>query len=256
MNSSFRRICGENTRVAPVRDGLGILRFSQFFCTAVIAAILPLWPQLECGQSHIKNRTFNAGKPPKKAVFLRKVVRVTGFEPAASCSQSRRALLSLFIRLVVFTQTTRATNCANPGFLGIQFYANCGQTCGQADFLTTSAYGEIACISGVSRDCGHGIFRLEGGATRSQTRRDTNFAIPGYSLFCHDTTASDKNKDFSVCGHLCGQSRFYAAFGNRGKSRKRRRCKALRRFALPCPGYRHGTPKAGALPAALHPDMR
>ena len=100
MNSSFRRICGENTRVAPVRDGLGILRFSQFFCTAVIAAILPLWPQLECGQSHIKNRTFNAGKPPKKAVFLRKVVRVTGFEPAASCSQSRRA-----------------TSCATPGYV-------------------------------------------------------------------------------------------------------------------------------------------
>jgi len=39
------------------------------------------------------------------------------------------------------------------------------------------------------------------------------------------------------------------------KSRKRRRQKALRRFALPCPGYRHGTPKAGALPTALHPDM-
>jgi len=35
--------------------------------------------------------------------------------------------------------------------------------------LTTAAYGEIACIAGVSRDCGHGIFRLEGGATRSQT---------------------------------------------------------------------------------------
>ena len=84
------------------------------------------------------------------------------------------------IRLGVFSQTTRATNCANPGFLGIQFCFNCGQTCGHGDFLTTSAYGEIACISGVSRDCGHGIFRLEGGATRSQTRRDTNFAIPGY----------------------------------------------------------------------------
>ena len=38
-------------------------------------------------------------KPPKKAVFLGKVVRVTGFEPAASCSQSRRA-----------------TNCATPGY--------------------------------------------------------------------------------------------------------------------------------------------
>ena len=49
-------------------------------------------------------------------------------------------------------------------------------------FLTTSTCGESACIAGISRDCGHGIFRLEGGATRSQTRRDTNFAIPGYSI--------------------------------------------------------------------------
>ena len=87
----------------------------------------------------------------------------------------------------------------------------------------------------------------------SQTRRDTNFAIPGYSLFCHDTTASGKNKVFSVCGHLCGQSRFYTAFGNRGKSRKRRCYKALRRFALPCSGYRHGTPKSSAIPTSLHP---
>ena len=62
--------------------------------------------------------------------------------------------------------------------------------------------------------------------------RPTSWATPGYSLFCHDTTANGKNKDFSVCGHSCGQSRFCAAFGNRGKSRKRRRCKALRRFAL------------------------
>ena len=73
--------------------------------------------------------------------------------------------------------------------------------------------------------------------------------------FFHYTTAKGKIKDFSVCGHLCGQRRFCAAFGNRCKSRKRRCYKALRRFAPPCPGYRHGTPKAGALPAALHPDM-
>ena len=92
------------------------------------------------------------------------------------------------------------------------------------------------------------------GSTHSQTRRDTNFAIPGYSLFCHDTTASGKNKDFSVCGHSCGQSRFCAVFDNRGKSRKRRRRKAFRRFTLPRPGYSHGTPKASALPTALHPD--
>ena len=97
------------------------------------------------------------------------------------------------------------------------------------------------------------VVRLERTVSWSQTRRDTNFAIPGYSLFCHDTTASGKNKVFSVCGHLCGQRRFCAAFCNRGKSRKCRRRKALRRFASPYPGYRHGTPKAGALPTALHP---
>ena len=98
--------------------------------------------------------------------------------------------------------------------------------------------------------------RLERTVSWSQTRRDTNFAIPGYSFFCHDTTASGKNKDFPVCGHLCGQSRFCAVFGNRGKSSKRRCRKALRRFASHYPGYRHGTPKPPALPTALIPDIR
>ena len=93
------------------------------------------------------------------------VVRDGRLELPTSCSQSKRA-----------------TNCANPGFLVIQFCTRCGQTCGQAVFLTTSTCGESACITGISRDCGHCIFRLEGGATRSQTRRDTNFAIPGYSI--------------------------------------------------------------------------
>ena len=99
------------------------------------------------------------------------------------------------------------------------------------------------------------VVRLERTVSWSQTRRDTNFAIPGYSFFCHYTTANGRNKVFSVCGHSCGQSRFYATFCNRGKSRKCRCHKALRHFALPRPGYRHGTPKAGALPTALHPDI-
>ena len=80
------------------------------------------------------------------------------------------------------SQSKRATNCANPGFLVIEFCSRCGQTCGQAVFLTISACGGSACIAGVSRDCGHGIFWLERGASCSQTRRDTNFAIPGYSI--------------------------------------------------------------------------
>ena len=98
------------------------------------------------------------------------------------------------------------------------------------------------------------VVRLERTVSWSQTRRDTNFAIPGYSLFCHDTTASGKNKDFYVCGHLCGQSRFCAVFGNWGKSSKRRCRKALRRFASPYPGYNHGTPKCGAVPTPPYPD--
>ena len=101
--------------------------------------------------------------------------------------------------------------------LDFEFCARCGQTCGQAVFLTTSTCGGSACIAGVSRDCGHSVFRLEGGATRSQITCATNCATPGYSFFCHYTTASGKNKDFSVCGHLCGQSRFCAVFSNREK---------------------------------------
>ena len=76
--------------------------------------------------------------------------------------------------------------------LGFEFCARCGQTCGQADFLTTAAYGEIACIAGVSRDCGHGIFRLEGRATRSQSRRATNCATPGYSVYLSGWSYSPK----------------------------------------------------------------
>ena len=80
--------------------------------------------------------------------------------------------------------------------LGFEFCTRCGQTCGQAVFLTTSTCGGSACIAGVSRDCGHSVFRLEGGATRSQTRRDTNFAIPGYSSSAMIPRRAEKIKFF------------------------------------------------------------
>ena len=81
-----------------------------------------------------------------------------------------------------------------PDFWLLSFCARCGQTCGQVVFLTTSTCGGSACIAGVSRDCGHGIFQLEGGATRSQTRRDTNFAIPGYLLSIAQLRVEGKRK--------------------------------------------------------------
>ena len=120
-------------------------------------------------------------------------------------------------RTVSWSQSKRATNCANPGFLVIEFCTRCGQTCGQAVFLTISACGGSACIAGISRDCGHSIFQLEGGATRSQTRRDTNFAIPGYSLFCHDTTASGKNQSFFCLWSFMWSKALLCRFRQSGK---------------------------------------
>ena len=61
------------------------------------------------------------------------------------------------------------------------------------------------------------VARLERAASTSQMWRPTNWATPGYSLSCHDTTARGKNKVFSVCGHSCGQNRFCAVFCNRWK---------------------------------------
>ena len=149
------------------------------------------------------------------------------------------------------SQSKRATNCATPGYEIFQLWSNMWST---PIFDQLPARGKVLSAQLSQGFPGFPRATARTWASRSQMWRPTNFAIPGYSLFCHDTTASDKNKVFSVCGHSCGQSRFYTAFGNRGKSRKRRRCKALRRFALTRPGYRHGTPKPGAIPTSLYPD--
>ena len=142
-----------------------------------------------CGQSGFSAWFCCPGKSRKRPcckgfralavpiVDRRKIAPKAGALPTAL-----HPVIELFIRLGVFSQSKRATNCANPGFLVIEFCSRCGQTCGQAVFLTTSTCGGSACIADVSRDCGHGIFRLEGGATRSQTTRNTNFAIPGYNI--------------------------------------------------------------------------
>ena len=124
----------------------------------------------------------------------------------------------------------------------------------KAAFVPFSATGGKPAIARAARLCG----------LLSKPLMDRVYALPNvapYQLshtrifnFCHDTTANGKNKVFSVCGHSCGQSRFCAAFGNQGKSRKRMCHKALRHFALPRPGYRHGTPKSSAIPTSLYPD--
>ena len=80
------------------------------------------------------------------------------------------------------------------------------------------------------------VARLERAASTSQMSRATNCTTPGYLVVMIIARNSCDSKSFPVCGHLCGQSRFYAAFSNREKSRKHRRHKDLRRFDLPRPG--------------------
>ena len=121
--------------------------------------------------------------------------------------------------------------------------------------MALSAIGENPANAGVTRLCGVSPCPVPDIATALPNVAPYQLGYTRIFNFCHYTTAREKIKDFSVCGHSCGQCRFCAVFGNWWKSRKRRRRKALRRFASPYPGYRHGTPKAGALPAALHPDM-
>ena len=195
--SRLCRICDRNNKVIPVRDGLGILRFSAFLRTKDATVILPLWPQLKCGQAHFENRTYNAEKPPKRRFFDGR------------------------------WSEWQDSNLRHPA--------------PKAGALPTALHPVIK------------LFYPAGRILPNQARYQLRYTR--IFNFCHYTTAREKIKDFSVCGHLCGQRRFCAAFCNRGKSRKRRRRKALRRFASPHPGYNHGTPKASALPTALIPDF-
>ena len=160
----------------------------------------------------------------------------------------------------------RPTNWATPGysisaiiprrgrkskiFLSVVIYVV------KAAFVPFSAIGENPENAGVARLCGISSCPVSDTATALPNQARYQLRYTRIFSFCHDTTAKGKNKVFSVCGHLCGQSRFCAAFGNQGKSRKRRCRKALRRFALPYPGYNHGTPKCRALPVEPHPDIQ
>ena len=161
-----------------------------------------------CGQRRFCAAFCNRGKSRKRR--RRKAFRhfalprpgySHGTPKAGALPTALHPVIQFFIRLGVFSQTTRATNCANPGFLGIQFCFNCGQTCGHGDFLTTSACGGSACIVGVSRDCGHGIFRLEGGATRSQPD-----AIPA-SLYPDMRVSADKH--FAIIAKAAGECKHF-----------------------------------------------
>ena len=98
------------------------------------AAVLPLGSPQNSNQQNLKNQTKNAEKPPIQAVFLRKMVRVTGFEPAASCSQSRRA-----------------TNCATPGYEVVGGLGVFSQMCvGTFSRHSSVLFGPFLCLGSSS----------------------------------------------------------------------------------------------------------
>ena len=145
--------------------------------------------------------------------------------------------------------------------------------------MTTSACGGSACITGVSRDCGHSIFRLEGGATRSQTRRDTNFAIPGYSISAIIPRRRGKSKIFlsvvipvvksafmplstivenpaiARAARLCGVSPHPIPDTATALPKQARYQLRYTRLFSFLSGWAY-SPKPGAIPASLYPDMR
>ena len=168
-------------------------------------------------------------------------------------------------RTVSWSQTRRDTNFAIPGYSisamiprraeKIKFFLSVVIPVVKTAFVPFSATGGNPANAGVARLCDVSPHPIPDTTTALPNQARYQLRYTRIFNFCHYTTAREKIKDFSVCGQSCGQSRFCAAFSNRGKSRKRRCCKALRHFALPCPGCRHGTPKPGAIPTSLYPDI-
>ena len=100
----------------------------------------------------------------------------------------------------------------------------------KAVFVPLSAIRGNPANAGVARLCGVSPCPIPDTTTALPNQARYQLRYTRIFNFCHDTTARGKNKDFSVCGHLCGQSRFCAVFGNRRKTRYHPCRKALRAF--------------------------
>ena len=90
----------------------------------------------------------------------------------------------------------------------------------------------------------------------TQIKRDTTFATPGYFAVMIITRKSCDSKFFPVCGHLCGQSGFWARFCCPGKSRKRPCFKGFRASDVLVMDEKTYALKAGAIPPSLHPVIQ
>ena len=143
-------------------------------------------------------------------------------------------------RTVSWSQTRRDTNFAIPGYSisaiiprrrgKSKIFLSVVIPVVKAAFTPFSAIDENPANAGVARLCGVSPYPVPDTATALPNVAPYQLSHTRIFSFCHDTTARWKIKDFSVCGHLCGQSRFYAVFGSRRKTRYRPCRKALRAF--------------------------
>ena len=142
-------------------------------------------------------------------------------------------------RTVSWSQTRRDTNFAIPGYsisamiprrgVKIKFFLSVVIYVVKGDFVPLSATDGNPANAGIARLCGVSPHPIPDTATALPNQARYQLRYTWIFNFCHYTTAGEKIKDFSVCGHLCGQSRFCAIFSNRDKSRKRRAS-----FTKPC----------------------
>ena len=143
-------------------------------------------------------------------------------------------------RTVSWSQTRRDTNFAIPGYSvpaiisrregKSKIFLSVVIPVVKAAFMLFLATGEKLANAGVARLCGVSTCPVPDSATALPNVAPYQLSHTRIFNFCHYITARGKIKDISVCGHSCGQSHFYAVFGNRRKTRYRPCRKALRAF--------------------------
>ena len=124
-------------------------------------------------------------------------------------------------RTVSWSQTRRDPNFAIPGysisaiisrrgrkskiFLSVVIYVV------KPTFVPLSAIVENPANAGVKRLCGVSPCPVPDTATALPNHAFYQLNYTRIFNFCHYTTAREIIKDFSVCGHLCGQTRLCVA---------------------------------------------
>ena len=98
------------------------------------------------------------------------------------------------------------------------------------------------------------VVRLERTVSWSQTRRDTNFAIPGYSISAIIPRQGGKSKIFLSVVIYVVKAAFVPLSAAGAKPANARVARLRSVSPCPIPDTATALPKPGAIPTSLHPD--